>query len=82
MMVTQEALKQHWDNIGEELQLGSAAEWTKWERGQARLDGVGVGGDTAHAKFSSADTHTDKREENGSSLNLWHICKLMSNLGV
>lgn len=41
-----------------------------WVEGGARLDGeVGVG-DTAHAQLSSAHTHTDLRQENGSSLNL------------
>lgn len=36
---------------------GCQAGWGRW-------------GDTAHAQLSSAHTHTDLRQENGSSLNL------------
>lgn len=47
---------------GEELQ-------PFWVEGGARLDGEVEVGDTAHAQLSSAHTHTDLRQENGSSLN-------------
>lgn len=55
---------------GEKLQPLCAAGRAGWRVG-ARLDRVGGGGgDTAHAQLSSAHTHTDLRQENGSSLNL------------
>lgn len=56
MMLIQEALKQRWDNVREELQLFCAAGWAGWGAGRA---GWGGGGDTAHAQLSLAHTHTD-----------------------
>lgn len=67
MMLIQGALKQHWENVA-----GKAAtllcSGRSWVEGGARLDGeVGVG---TQRMLSSAHTHTDLRQENGSSLNL------------
>lgn len=68
-MLNQEALKQHWENVRDKAAtlLGSGKSWVE---GGTRLDGEVGGGDTAHAQISSAHTHIDLRQENGSSLNL------------
>lgn len=70
MMLIQEALKQHWENVGGggKLQPFCTVGRAGWRVVPGWMGRWGWG-DTAHAQLSSAHTHTDLRQENGSSLN-------------
>lgn len=69
MMLIQEALKQHWENVRGEAATPSVQR-EELGGGWCQAGWGGGGGDTVHAQLSSAHTYTDLGQENGSSLNL------------